>query len=137
MSLLISYIPLMGSRGVPFPHSRHFLSCCIVGYVRFLLGDQLDFFKVLLLLLLFFFTLFFISPSFLSAVSPLMVLFTLLCRSSSGCKQLHCVCILVMRVLVMISTYLPRYTLNWMYEPSDQPSDFMNRYWRCVLRSAH
>ena len=60
MSLLISYIPLMGSRGEPFPHSRHFLSCCIVGYVRFLLGDQLDVFKVSLLLLLFF------SPSFSS-----------------------------------------------------------------------
>ncbi len=114
MSLLISCIPLMGSRGEPYPHSRHFLSCCIVEYVHFLLGDQLDFFKVLLLPL-FFFSLFFISPSFLSAVSPLMVLFALLCHTSSGWKQLHCVCILVMWVLVMISTYLPRYTLNWMY----------------------
>lgn len=53
MSLLISCIPLMGSRGEPCPHSRHFLSCCTVGYACFPLGDQLDFFKVLLLLLLF------------------------------------------------------------------------------------
>lgn len=60
MSLLISCIPLMGSRGEPYPHSRHFLSWCIVEYVHFLLGDQLDFFKVLLLLLMFF------SPSFSS-----------------------------------------------------------------------
>lgn len=89
MSLLISCNPLMGSRGEPDPHSRHFLSCCIVEYVRFLLGDQLDFFKVLLLPLLFFFSLFFISPSFLSAVSPLMVLFALLCHTSSGWKQLR------------------------------------------------
>lgn len=98
MSLLISCIPLMGSRGEPYPHSRHFLSWCIVEYVHFLLGDQLDFFKVLLLLCRF----------------PLMVLFALLCHTSSGWKQLHRVCILVMWVLVMISTYLPRYTLNWM-----------------------
>lgn len=53
MSLLISCIPLMGSRREPYPHSRHFLSCCIVEIVHFLLGDQLDFFKVLLLFLFF------------------------------------------------------------------------------------
>jgi len=112
MSLLISCISLMGSRGASYPHSRHFLPCCIVGYVRFLSGDQ--FFKVLVLLLLFFLPLFLISRSFLSAVSPLLVLFALLCRSVSRWKRFHCVCILVMWVLVMISTYLPRYTLNWM-----------------------
>lgn len=115
MSLLISCISLMGSRGEPCPHTRHFLSCCTVGYACFPLGDQLDFFKVLLLLLLFLLPCF-ISRSFLSAVSLLMVIFALLCHNSSGWKQLHCVCILVIWVLVMISTYLLRYTLNWMYQ---------------------
>lgn len=118
MSLLISCVPLMGSRGEPCPHSRHFLSCCTVGYACFLLEDQLDFFKVLLCLLLFFLP-FFISHSFLSACPPpplLMVIFALLCHTSSGCKQLHCVCSLVIWVLVMISTYLLRYTLNRMYQ---------------------
>lgn len=115
MSLLISCILLMGARGEPYPLSRHFLSCCIVGYVRFLSEDQLLFFKVLLLLLLFFFLLLFHLLLISVCCFPLMVLFALLCHSSSGWKQFHCVCILVMRVLVTISTYLPRYTLNWMY----------------------
>lgn len=63
MSLLISCIPLMGSRGASYPHSRHFLPCCIMGYVLFLWGDQLDFFKVLHLLVLFF-SLFLFNLSF-------------------------------------------------------------------------
>lgn len=54
MSLLIPCSPLTGSRGEPFPHSRDFLSCCIVEYVHFILEDQLDFFKVFLQLFIFF-----------------------------------------------------------------------------------
>lgn len=60
MSLLISCIPLMGSRGEPYPHSRNFLSCCIVEYVHFILRDQSGLFQSFTLL--FFFYLFFISP---------------------------------------------------------------------------
>lgn len=134
MSLLISCIPLMGSRGEPYPHSRHFLSWCIVEYVHFLLGDQLDFFKVLLLLLI---SLFFISPSFQSAVSPLwcyllcFVIPPLVGSSSTVFVSLLC-------------EYLWWFPLicrgiHWTgcNKPFDQASDFMNRYWRCLLRSAH
>lgn len=119
MSLLISCIPLMGSRGEPCPLRRYFLSWCIVGCVCFLLGDQLDFFFSFFKSWTSFLVVF--PPAYSSTLhsrlpfSLIMMLFALLCHSSSGWKQLHCGCILVMWVLVMIFTYLPRYTLNWMY----------------------
>lgn len=47
-----------------------FLSCCIVGYVHFLLGDQLTFSKFLHLVFLSLSLRLFISPSFLSAPHP-------------------------------------------------------------------
>lgn len=95
--------PLTWSRREPSPHSRDFLSCCIVGHVHFIFKDHLDFFK-LLTSTLSFFQLFFIFPSLLpppssSSSSPPVVV---LCHRSSGCKRLHCVCILVMRALVTI-----------------------------------
>lgn len=137
VSRLISCIPLMGSRGASYPHSRHFLSCCILGYVRFLLGDW--FFKVLLLLLMVFLFL----PLFNLAFIPV-------CRfPPSWCYLLSFVTVLHVgsssTVFVsLLCEYLWWFPLicqgiHWTgcCKPFDQPSDFMNRYWRCALRSPH
>lgn len=137
MSLLISCIPLMGSRGEPYPHSRHFLSFCIVEYVHFLWGDQLDFFKVLLPLLLFF------SPSFSSPLHFCLLF------PSSWCYLLCFVIPPLVGSSSAVFVFLLCEQLWWFplicrgihwtgcTKPFDQASDFMNRYWRCVLRSAH
>lgn len=66
----------------------------------------------------------------------LLVLFVLLCHTSSGWKPLCCVCIPVMWALVMIPTYSPSYTLNWMYR-SFWSSLRFHEQWRRTLRSAH
>lgn len=136
MSLLIPCSPLTGSRGEPFPHSRDFLSCCIVEYVHFILEDQLDFFKVFLQLFIF-------SNSFSSSLHSCLpvppswcflrcFVITPLVGSSSA------VFVSLLREYLWWFPLICR-GIHWTgcSKPFDQASDSTNRYWRCMLRSAH
>lgn len=137
MSLLISCIPLMGSRGEPYPHSRNFLSCCIVEYVHFILGDQSGLFQS------FTSTLFFSLPLFHLPIHSCLPF------PPSWCYLL---CFVIPPLVGSSSTVFVPLLCEYLWwfplicrsihwtgctKPFDQASDFMNRYWRRVLRSAH
>lgn len=70
-----------------YPCSRYFLSRCTIKYAHVILGDQLDFSK----LIHFFSSLFFLSSFLCAAPLPLLGLFALLCHTFSGWKLL-CPC---------------------------------------------